>query len=96
MDNLLRIPLQRPERVLRHVEARLVSLGFHTAGVERDTILVRPDKLFCLCCGEPISLDQFTFCMGCGPCDTGRCHDHATEFFTNHQKLQLFLQEVRA
>lgn len=102
-DGFLHIPLQRPLPVLRHVEARLVSLGFHTAGIAhdpgqgaigQDVILVRPDRLFCLCCGTPISLEQFMFCMGCGRCDVGGCQKDAAEFLKNHNWLARCMAEV--
>lgn len=97
MSDIVRIPIDRPLPDLRHVEARLVTLGFHTLGVTDGQILVLADRLFCLCCGKPVSLEQFLFSQLCGCCDTGRCQELPFHcYFHDHNLIGKFLTEARA
>ncbi len=93
------IPLSAPRSALRHVEAQIISLGFHPVDVVSDGILVQDDRLFCTCCGE--SIDRSTFVDNEGRCSECRDHScaervHVDDFLRDHLKVDTFLSKFSA
>jgi len=90
---------------LKELEALLVLMGFHPAGVEAGpiwgTIFVHEDRLFCLCCGRPLTpteWDGSLFCAQghCPECAAHQCHTSvsAEEFLHHHNKINLLIEAV--
>jgi hypothetical protein len=82
---------------LRDLEALLVGYGFHPIKCEKGAILLRPDRVFCLCCGERVNADTFVATKGfCPKCEGESCSDTETaaEFFNNHNKIGYILRTL--
>lgn len=100
MENLYIPGLTLP--ALKQVEALLVMMGFHPAGIDRAAIntgghiLLHPDRLFCVCCGFKIDrLAWRTNTYKCQTCVRGNCrHLTPEEYLDHHNKLGLIIQAV--
>ena len=86
---------------MEQVEAALIMLGFHPAGVEMQSrggiILLHDDRLFCTCCGEKVDrLAWRTFHGQCHICFNNVCRHirSAEEFLKDHNKLGLIIEAV--